>query len=272
MINVNTRQRIKGHLEGFIQGLIDGKLPSGFNPKALRISPPTSKEGRLKPFHESLLPEGLLAISEFERSFSTKLGTSFEECAKLIASEVHKSAHRGYVVSGQISTKAVEFIESQFDSVGSKGIQDGAFIMMANYVASIGSEGKLENREIISDLYIERIDKPDLFIELKSPKPNKGQCIEALRRQLLIHGITGGDVSQVRTFFASAYNPYGLKKSLYKHSFGCRYMDMLEGVLIGKEFWDLIGGPGTYEDVLTIYKEFGLEKGPDMLDQLALGY
>jgi len=49
-------------------------------------------------------------------------------------------------------------------------------------------------------------------------------------------------------------------------------MDLASEVLIGKEFWDMVGGKGTYEEVLNIYQEVGKEKGPDMLDQLALGY
>ena len=46
----------------------------------------------------------------------------------------------------------------------------------------------------------------------------------------------------------------------------------MEEVLIGSEFWDLIGGTGTYDEILAIYQKVGKEKGPDMLDQLALGY
>ncbi|MBU2540751.1 MAG: hypothetical protein KJ593_02515 [Candidatus Omnitrophica bacterium] len=34
----------------------------------------------------------------------------------------------------------------------------------------------------------------------------------------------------------------------------------------------MVGGSGTYEEVLGIYQEVGKEKGSDMLDQLALGY
>ena len=69
-----------------------------------------------------------------------------------------------------------------------------------------------------------------------------------------------------------AYNPYGTSRAGYKHSFTMRYMDMKNQVLIGKEFWDLVGGQGTYQAVLEIYREVGREKGPDMIDQLALGY
>ena len=272
MIGDATRAKIKGHLEGFIESIIRDKLPQGLNPRELRVSPSTSKKGQLKPFHESLLPEGLLAISEFERSFSTKLGTSFEECAKLVAAEFNESAKRGFRVRGQISVRAVRFIENAVADADKKGLADRTFHGLADRVASLSSEGEVEDREVISDLYVERKDVPDLYIELKSPKPNKGQCLEAIRRQLMIHGIKGQGTNEVRAYFASAYNPYGLAKDSYKHSFACRHMDMAEGVLIGKEFWDLVGGAGAYEEVLAIYQEVGREKGPGMLDQLALGY
>ena len=51
-----------------------------------------------------------------------------------------------------------------------------------------------------------------------------------------------------------------------------QYMDLEDEVLIGKEFWDIVGGEGTYEEVLEIYQEVGREKGSSMIDQLALGY
>jgi hypothetical protein len=49
-------------------------------------------------------------------------------------------------------------------------------------------------------------------------------------------------------------------------------MDLSNEVLLGSEFWDIVGGEGTYDEILDIYQEVGREKGPDMLDQLALGY
>jgi hypothetical protein len=49
-------------------------------------------------------------------------------------------------------------------------------------------------------------------------------------------------------------------------------MDTANQVLIGKEFWELVGGTATYDAVLEIYREVRRQRGPDMLDQLALGY
>ncbi|MGI0016516.1 MAG: TdeIII family type II restriction endonuclease, partial [Nitrososphaera sp.] len=77
---------------------------------------------------------------------------------------------------------------------------------------------------------------------------------------------------QFRTFYAMAYNPYGSERPFYRHSFSLRYLDMTNQILLGAEFWNILGGAGTYEEVLTIYREVGREKGPDMIDQLALGY
>ena len=87
-----------------------------------------------------------------------------------------------------------------------------------------------------------------------------------------IQAITHAKYPKAKAFYATAYNPYGIEKSTYRHSFAVNYMDLANEVLIGKEFWDIVGGKGTYEEVLSIYQEVGKEKGPDMLDQLALGY
>ncbi len=76
----------------------------------------------------------------------------------------------------------------------------------------------------------------------------------------------------MRTHFAMGYNPYGEDKSSYKWSFAVRHMDIRNQVLIGREFWDLLGGEGTYEELLDIYQQVGREKASDLLDRLSLNY
>jgi len=271
MITKDTRQKIKGYLEGFIQGMIDEHTDNGFDPKQLRPLRKESKKGDLKPFHESLLPDGLLKVTEFERSFSTKLGTTFEECARLIALDNHKHAERGYKVKGPISFKAVKRIEEIISRIGTGGMRSSYLEYVEEIVKLAGDRESVE-RISIADLYIVTRDDTEIFVEIKSPKPNKGQCLEATSRLLQIHGITHKKYPKVKARYASAYNPYGVEKETYKHSFVLNYMDLGDEVLLGKEFWDLVGGQGTYEEILEIYQEVGREKGPDMLDQLALGY
>ena len=271
MITSSTRSLIKGYLEGFLQELVAEKIDNEFNPKELRPSRSYSSRGDLKPFHESLLPDGLLTISEFERSFSTKLGTTFEECAKFIARDNHAIAKRGRRVKGEISLQAVTRIEEIISEIGNGGMDTG-FQRYVDEIVDLAGQRERTERQNIVDLYVLTKDSSEMFFEIKSPKPNKGQCLEATGRLLQIHGITHGSRNDVRTYFACAYNPWGIEKHTYEHSFTRQYMDMDEEVLIGHEFWDLIGGRGTYQEVLEIYQEVGLEKGSDIVDQLALGY
>ena len=266
-----TRQCIKGFLEGFIQGIINKKTVSGFDPRQLRPTRQESGKGDLKPFHESLLPDGLLRIAEFERSFSTGLGKTFEECARLIALDHHKDAKREFRVEGKISAQAIGRIEEIASDVGSGGMKSG-YLDYVQEIVDIAGKGKSVERSHRADLYIEKADGTELYFEIKSPKPNKGQCEEIANRLLQIHGITHEKYPKVQAYIAFAYNPWGLDRSTYKHGPALSYLDLEDEVLIGKEFWDLVGGEGTYEEVLGIYQEVGREKGPDMLDQLALGY
>ncbi len=92
-----TREKIKGFLEGFVEGLVtqheQGQV-SGRRRTMPARGAQTSGDGKLKPFHAAIIPPGLMRINAFERSFSTRLGATFEECARLIALDRHKWAAR----------------------------------------------------------------------------------------------------------------------------------------------------------------------------------
>lgn len=270
MIKPETRIQIKGYLEGFVQSMIAEHKTTTLKPSDLRPPRTHSKDGDIKPFHEALLPDGIMRINEFERSFSTKLGTSFEEVARLVGKDRFANAARGQRIKGNVSSKAIRLIETIVNSMGSGGMTK-SYPQLVKDVLAI-SDGEGPERQRIADLYLLSKDGSEVFFEIKSPKPNKGQCLEATDRLLQIHAMRRKGPPKVRTYYAMAYNPYGTDKTTYKHSFTKQYMDMNNQVLIGKEFWDLVGGPGTYEEVLEIYREAGRDKGPDMLDQLALDY
>src|SRR5690349_23869708 len=101
-ISLKTREIIKAYLEVFIENLVSSHksrpLPE-FSELSTYLSH-VSVRGRLKPFHAAIIPEELMRITAFERSFTTNLGTTFEECARLIALEHHADAKRGYEIRG----------------------------------------------------------------------------------------------------------------------------------------------------------------------------
>ena len=69
-----------------------------------------------------------------------------------------------------------------------------------------------------------------------------------------------------------AYNPYGPNRSDYKWSVARKYTPFDQAIIMGQEFWNIIGGETAYEELLDIYQEVGREKGKYMLDALAFGF
>ncbi len=46
------------------------------------------------------------------------------------------------------------------------------------------------------------------------------------------------------------------------------YFDINNEVLIGREFWNFIGGEGTYEELLKLFRKFGEEKSKKMIKSI----
>lgn len=267
-MNEETRARIKGYLEGFIDGLLQEIVKTGVDPRGPRPSSPINADGNYKPFHEALLPEGILRSLEFERKFSTRLGSSFEEAARLIALGAQGNARRGYRLAGTVTKGQFDEIENIVNDLRETG-KPRDFVKLTKQVSRTLRPSEPVELAVTVDLFVQ-IKKKHYYFEIKSPKPNKGQCLEVLERFLRVHAILK-NAERTATYYAMPYNPYGEKRSDYKH-WVSRHIDMEKMVLIGAEFWNLIGGENAYSDLLSIYVEVGKEKGPDIVDKLLTDY
>lgn len=276
-INYKTRAEIKGYLEGFIKGLIDtykGRnitKPNGASEYLSR----TSLDGQLKPFQAALIPPELIRINQFERGLSTKLGNSLEECARLIALENHQAVKRGYDIRAEVSVAAFAEAERQkenYESAANRGQARPSLEQMITAVLNARRSDDLEQKTVRADLYILGSDGTEFLFEIKAPKPNKGQCLEVTQRLLRFHLLRGATRPQLQAYYAMPYNPYGSTKADYKWSQALNYTPFQEAVLIGNEFWNIIGGSSAYEELLDIYLEVGYEKSKYMLDALAFGF
>lgn len=275
-ISRKTRQLIKGYLEGFIQGIVDEyKSRQIKSPKsAIEYLSRKSPKAELKPFHAAIIPPAIIRINQFERGFSTRLGTSLEECARLIALEHHQDAQRGYDIQAPVSRAACLEIEHQkryYENIV-KGQSLPSLEQMIAAVLNGKITDDLEIRKVRSDLYILANDGREYFFEMKAPKPNKGQCLEVTDRILKVHLLRGTNRPKVQAYYAMAYNPYGPTRADYKWSYAVNYMPFEEAVIVGNEFWNLIGGANAYQELLNIYLEVGREKSKYMIDALALEF
>lgn len=276
-ISSETRTRIHGYLDAFIENLITdyrerrakdaGRKPTDRDT--------VSKTGELKPFHEALLPAQLKSINQFERSLSTILGSTFEECARLIALENHREARRGYAIRGSVSLEGIAEVERQrvvFEHAADQKGRKPTLDAMVSSVLNARRDGDLEERVVTADLLVVTHGGREFFFEIKSPKPNKGQCLEIIERLLRYHLLRDKGRPEAIGYFAMAYNPFGNSRADYKWSFARNYYPRDDGLLIGDEFWQLIGGATCYEELLRIYREVGAAKGKRILDALAYGF
>lgn len=276
-ITDTTRAQIKAYLEAFITHLVSKyksrPVPSMDTPAEYLAQ--SSSKGRLKPFHAAIIPPELMRVSAFERGFSTALGTTFEECALLIAREHHADAQRGYALAGEVSLAALAEIEQQvaaLDAAASEGATRPSLAQMVQRVLDARRADDLERRGARADLYVRTRSGERMFFEMKSPQPNKGQRLEVTQRILRIHLLLAESRPAVRAYYAMAYNPYGPTRAEYQWSLARLYMPFDEGVVIGQEFWDIIGGPTAHAELLDIYREVGRERGTYIMDALAFGF
>jgi len=272
-----TRSRITAHIEVFIENLVERYRARAVErmESAEQYLSLTDAKGNLKPFHAAIIPSEVLRISAFERGFVTSLGTSFEECARLIALDHHQDAQRSYDVQGGISSDALTEIERQvssFERAAVRKAQGPDLDSMINSVLRANNSGESVDRAYKADLYILSNDGDEYYFEMKSPKPNKDQCLVVTQRILRFHALRNQARPKVRGYFAMVYNPYGNSREDYNWSIAKNYMPYDEGLLIGDEFWNVVGGATAYQELLEIYRHVGKVKAKYILDALAFGF
>jgi len=100
---------------------------------------------------------------------------------------------------------------------------------------------------VVCDIFVRsKLSGKCYAFELKGPLPNSDQTKVSKEKIFKLLAMSPGQVDGA--FYALPYNPYGSHKTDYKWTFPMRWFDMHNDpcVLIGNEFWDFIGGAGTY--------------------------
>lgn len=262
-MNNHTRSQIKDHVQEFIDSLIERyKLvdPTEILKKSYR-SP-----GKFAPFHFALIPPSLIRFKEIFRRLDTSLGSVFAECARLIALEKYTGSRREYKVEGMISPSVQRRIEAIIDELGRDLKEPDYAVEVQDVLDAVKTAtGGRVKRLVTADLFVPELKGLDTYFDIKSPKPNKDMMERTKTKLLTVHALLAP--KRVKTYFALPYNPFETKDR-YSWSFTKKYMDLNNEVLVGDEFWDLLGGTGTYLELLKIFEEVKLQKGPKMLHDL----
>jgi len=251
-LNKKQHQDIKAYLISKIRAKL-----SDYNPETTSM-----------PFHFRLLGKDRMALFSFVQSVNTTLGTSiFEKVGQMIAKPLSLEAEDQFKnFEGYISSEAVLKIDAIMRSLRSVGRKpDKNFeIKEVLAVCQKGKLGKKMKKRV--DLFVKTKDGVENYFEIKTAKPNISE-FTGIKKQLLDWVAMRGSVEpriKIKTFVAIPYNPY--EPQPYERWTLQGLFDLDKEVLVGVEFWDTLGGKGTYDDLLKIFEEAGIELR-DEIDQ-----
>ncbi len=261
-LNQHTTDRIEADMCKWIDDLLE-KKKSEYTKTNLG-GEPVEHVGQNMPFHKALLPKTFGRMSSFERSFSTILGKSYERHSAIIAETRFLKVKLQHKTDGRILESVDAEIVDEVKRVDGGHLFCNYFDVVRRIVdlEKDGSGNKV-SRSVISDLYLKSYNDEEYFFEIKTPKPNKEQCLNITRKHLWIHALLKMVQPQVKTYFAMGYNPWG-EDNEYKHSFAVKYLDIKRQTIIGKQYWDFLGGDGAFEDLLEIYRKVGSVKSKEL--------
>jgi hypothetical protein len=256
-IHPKKKQRINAAIRSVVSNLMDRVMSK------VTIDDPFIKEDhRLKkPLYAALVPDEIFKGSHFERRFTTPFGGVWEKLAVVVAKEFHGHCEMSHKISGVVGKESLRRIQETLarlehpEKNSSRTKPDWASEMA--YIRSGG--GSPIPVDVVCDIYIKSKETGLRYaFELKAPLPNSDQTKVSKEKMFKLLAMTPPCVDHA--FYALPYNPYG-RKDAYAWSFPARWFNMREdeAVLIGGEFWDLIGGKGTYANFIREVNQLGRE-------------
>lgn len=217
-------------------------------------------EADSKPFQTRLLGQDRLALYAFIHSLNTNFGTSvFEPVAKTIALKKFMNVGIQIKAPTNISQGSQRVIQDIMDDLISGSISPNKTkeINKIKKVAKLGDVKKVKLTKI--DIYLETEDKI-YMIDLKAAKPNFGE-FKGFKRTLLewtaAKYLNDPNNKEIITMIAIPYNPY--EPEPYNRWTMKGMIDINNELKVADEFWDFLGGEGTYKDLLDCFERVGIE-------------
>ena len=275
-----VKENINNGINKVFSDLMDGVME-----KAL-IADPFIKEKHhsSKPLYAALVPDEIFKASHFERKLVTAFGGVWVKLAQVVADEYHGHCEIGKAINGEVGTERLRRIQEVLNRLECKKKGDDKKKPDWNDEIKYILEGGGEPipTSVICDILIEsKKTKKKYAFEIKAPLENSDQT--KVSKEKMFKLLAMRPIKIDYAFYAIAYNSCG-KREDYNNRFPMRWFDMHndQSVLIGNEFWDLIGGEGTYKKLISeisamgkeykerIYREFLGVEPPEGFDKSVL--
>ena len=214
-----------------------------------------------KPLYAALVPDEIFKGSHFERRFVTPFGNAWEKLAKIVANDCMGECVTQHPIKGVIKRDRLVRISeilyklehgyTETQKIKPNWDEEIEYILKG--------EGELIPVTVICDVFvISKITNKKYSFEVKAPMPNSDQCKVSKEKIFKLYAMEQKEIDEA--FFAFPYNPYGTREN-YTWSIPLRWFDMKTDkvILMGDEFWDLLGGVGTYKLFITELNKLGSE-------------
>lgn len=222
-------------------------------------------EPAVMPFHTRLLGKDRLALYAFIHSLNTNFGTTiFEPIAVEIASSRFKIAERQVKSGNKISMNAQIEIQKIMDNL-TAAIHKPNKKKEIEIIRNVCQKGEIKTvKPTRVDLYLKNNNNEIFLIDIKTAKPNRGGFKEFKRTLLEWVAVTLAEnpSSKINTLIAIPYNPYDPKP--YNRWTMAGMLDLDNELKVAQEFWDFLGGRGTYNDLLDCFERVGIELREDI--------
>lgn len=222
-------------------------------------------EPAVMPFHTRLLGKDRMALFSFIHSLNTNFGTSiFEPVAISLASSKFKIAKSQATAGKQISKKAQRVIQDIMDGLTAADSKPNK-IEEIKAIRKVCREGEMQLvKPTKIDVWLESKNNELYLIDIKTAKPNKGSFKEFKRTLLewVACVLAENPKADINTLIAIPYNPYEPKP--YSRWTMAGMLDLENELKVAEEFWDFLGGDGTYNQILDIFEKAGMKLRPEI--------
>ncbi len=216
------------------------------------------------PFHFRLLGKDRMALYSFIHSLNTSFGTSiFEPVAVALAKNGFKKAQSQYVLGTSISQSAQNVIQQIMNNLTIGNSPDKkSEIEAIRQVCQQGTMNKLKTVKV--DLFLESKNGEIFLFDLKTAKPNVSNFKDFKRTLLewVAIALASNPNTNVNSLLAIPYNPYEPKP--YERWTLKGMLDLPNELKVAEEFWDFLGGQGTYGELLNCFEKAGIELRPEI--------
>ena len=252
-------QNMKAAIQSVIKDLMDRVM------NKVLVEDPFIKEKLHsdKPLYAALVPDEIFKGSHFERRFVTPFGTAWEDLAVAAAQFGLGYGIKGHSIFGTVKSGRLTRITQVLNALEhpAKGQARTKPDWKTELAYVLEGSGKDIPVQIVCDVYAEdttKRRKRKYAFELKAPLPNSDQSKVSKEKLLKLYSMDPPQIDGA--YYALPYNPYGQREN-YSWSFPARWFNMKKDkvVLIGDEFWEKIGGLGTYQAFITAVNEIGQE-------------